>query len=311
MKTSKFSVVITSYGVGRRIERAVDSVLSQTCIGPELVIVDDASHDTETIESLKKLEGKVGIERFAERRGVAAARNRGLELTSKPYVVCLDGDDWIEDQYLELAQEIFDSQPKIGIVSAWVTFHGEQHGEWKPRAFSPEDLLASNRLHSATAFRRLASEEVGYYIKELQGYEDWEHWISITERGWENHIIPEFLLHYDRRSDGLGRTANHHARSIVEKIVAKHEDIYRQYLGQVLAIKHDGALALEKEIRAAWRQGENTGKELQRVWGIVGELGKKLEKQGADIGELMDELRESRKRVQDLEENAHSPPVDD
>lgn len=302
-------MVITSYGVGRRIERAVHSILEQTIDDVELVVVDDRSEDEETLASLDRLADTIVIERMTERRGAGAARNRGLAMTTNPFVLCLDGDDWVEPRFLELAWDVFDSRQEIGIVSAWVRFEGDRQGEWRPKEFTLEDLLAGNRIPSASAFRRAASEAVGFYAEDLGGYEDWEHWIAIAAGGWKTCILPEVMSHYDWRPHSLGRTSNTLARRLVESIVSRRRDLYRDKVGTILAAKHEQVVGLEEEAREAWNQGEIAKAELQRVWSLVGELGAKLEVQGHSVNELVRELEWARHRVHELEKALASAVV--
>lgn len=309
-QTSPFSVVITSYGVGTRIERAVDSILNQTLKSLEVVVVDDGSNDAETLKSLDRLSNAIKIERMTGRRGAGAARNRGLALTSQPYVLCLDGDDWVEPRYLEMAQLMFEARPDVGVVSAWVRFEGDRQGEWRPREHEIEDLLAANQIPSTSAFRRCASEEVGSYADDLAGYHDWEHWIAIAANGWRTLIIPEILIHYELRPGSLGKVSNANARRLIESIHAKHEDLYRKFCGTVLASKHEQVIELEAEAREAWMRCEIAENELRRVWRIVDELGTKLESQGRGIRELVSELDRLRRCVCDLESASTPETVD-
>ena len=294
--------MITSYGVGRRVERAVNSILEQTLDNLEVVVVDDGSEDAETLESLDRLADTIPIERMTGRRGVGAARNRGLELTTNPYVLCLDGDDWVEPQYLEMAQGIFDTRPRAGIATAWVRLEGDRQGEWRPEDFALGDLMAANQICSASTFRRVASETVDFYAEVLGGYEDWEHWIAIVAEGWEARVIPEVLIHYEGRPGSQGRTADTRAQRLVEDIVSKHQGLFRENVGAVLGRKHCQVIALEAEAREAWKRGEAAETELQRVWGLVGELGEKLKLQGGAVDELDRELEGTRRMVRELRE---------
>lgn len=269
---SSCTVVVTSYGVGERIERAVTSILEQTLAGNEVVVVDDASQDASTISSLARLPQDIPIHRIPERRGAAAARNLGLALTTQPYVLCLDGDDWVDPAYLERAREIFERHPDVGIVSAWVRFEGDRHGEWKPEPFELADLLAANRISAASIFRREASQARGHYDEALGGYEDWEHWIAIMAAGWQTAIIPEVMIHYEWRPDSLGRASDADARRITERIVARHRELYRDRIDAVFPKKHERAVALEAEAREAWERGRLAEEELQRAWRLVEDL---------------------------------------
>ena len=95
------SVVIPVYNAESFISKCVGSVLEQTFSDLELICVDDCSKDG----SSKLLDGfddsRVRVIRFAENRGVSAARNAGLEAAVGDYVYFLDSDDWLDPDYLE------------------------------------------------------------------------------------------------------------------------------------------------------------------------------------------------------------------
>lgn len=110
--TAPVSVVIPCYLCQDTIERAVLSVLRQTMLPREILLVDDASPDEGgTLRALKKLAEHYGnllsiqVVESAENGGPGSARNRGWELACQPYIAFLDADDiWfpqkIECQYI-------------------------------------------------------------------------------------------------------------------------------------------------------------------------------------------------------------------
>jgi glycosyltransferase involved in cell wall biosynthesis len=90
------SVVIPTYNRRAMVREAVASVLAQRDANFELIVVDDGSTDG-TFEMLAHLD-RVTVER-TERRGSAAARNRGVALASAPLIAFLDSDDlWAPDK---------------------------------------------------------------------------------------------------------------------------------------------------------------------------------------------------------------------
>lgn len=97
------SVIVPVYNADKYIDRCVKSIISQTYPDWELFLVDDGSKDN-SLKKIKEYEQK--DKRIAaihqENQGAGAARNKGLEFVSGSYVVFVDSDDYIEENYFEL-----------------------------------------------------------------------------------------------------------------------------------------------------------------------------------------------------------------
>ena len=87
------SVVLPSYNRASTLERAIDSVLSQTYSNLELIIVDDGSTDR-TPAVLAKYAQRGNVEVVpTPHRGCAAARNSGIRRSRGRYIAFQDSDD--------------------------------------------------------------------------------------------------------------------------------------------------------------------------------------------------------------------------
>lgn len=93
------SVVIPAYHAERFIARAIQSVLDQPGIEPEIIVVVDGLFDR-TAEIAKAFP-KTQVVIHEVNRGAPVARNRGLALATAPYVMFLDADDWVEGPLLQ------------------------------------------------------------------------------------------------------------------------------------------------------------------------------------------------------------------
>lgn len=96
------SVIIPAYNVEKYIEKCITSILEQTYKNIEIIIVNDGSTDKtgQIIESISKKDDRI---RFINKKnqGVSAARNSGLEISTGDYLIFVDGDDYIAQDYVE------------------------------------------------------------------------------------------------------------------------------------------------------------------------------------------------------------------
>jgi glycosyltransferase involved in cell wall biosynthesis len=115
---AKVSVIIPAYNGDRYIAQAIDSVLTQTYRDYEIIVVDDGSSD----RTPKIVEIYGDCLRYFQQKnqGVAAARNKGLEVATGEYISFLDQDDYFLPEKLSLQVALLDRQPNLTFVnSGW------------------------------------------------------------------------------------------------------------------------------------------------------------------------------------------------
>ncbi len=116
MSTStKVSVVMPSYNMGRFIEEAVRSALEQTYPIYELLVVDDGSTD-DTLERLAGIHDSRLRTVEAGHGGVSRARNVALECLRGDLVSFLDADDRWAPEKVEHDVSLFESEPEVGAL---------------------------------------------------------------------------------------------------------------------------------------------------------------------------------------------------
>src|SRR3989344_7713115 len=102
MKTSPvISVIVPCYNYGKYLEQAIESILAQTFLDYEIVVVDDGSTDQLTKDVLRTIKYfGVRVIRTGN-RGLAAARNLAIKQANGEFIVPLDADDKIQPEFLE------------------------------------------------------------------------------------------------------------------------------------------------------------------------------------------------------------------
>jgi peptidoglycan/xylan/chitin deacetylase (PgdA/CDA1 family) len=189
------AVIITCYNLGRYLDEALESVRRQTRPATELVVIDDGSDDPYSREVLTRVSRSGVFVEATDRRGVASARNAGVELTSSPYLLFLDADDALEPQCIERMAGRLDSTDCAFVTSAIRAF-GEASYVWTPPSCNWPQMLVRGGPHISSLFRRAVWSDVGGFDSSLKGYEDLDFWLSAIERGFKGEVLEEPLLRY-------------------------------------------------------------------------------------------------------------------
>ena len=93
--------------------------------------------------------------------------------------------------------EVFDHHPNAGIVYSDVRFFGERSGLFELPPYTLENMLMANCIVSTGCYRRDDWKRTGgYSTKYIDGYEDFDFWLSILETGREVYKINEPLVSY-------------------------------------------------------------------------------------------------------------------
>ena len=107
-------VVIPTYNREKTIGRAIESVLSQTHLPDEIIVIDDGSEDNtrKVVESYGKMVRYV----FQANKGVSAARNRGVSEANTKWIAFLDSDDyWLPHHLSTLVSAIKDTNGRASL----------------------------------------------------------------------------------------------------------------------------------------------------------------------------------------------------
>ncbi|MBY4838091.1 glycosyltransferase family A protein [Pantoea sp. DY-5] len=106
-----FSLIIPVYNSQKTIKRTLLSVLKQTFSSYEVIVVNDGSSDS-TANILQEFSAYSQVTVIHQiNAGVSAARNSGMQQASGEYVLFLDADDWVDDNFLMIFKQNLDAWP--------------------------------------------------------------------------------------------------------------------------------------------------------------------------------------------------------
>jgi glycosyltransferase involved in cell wall biosynthesis len=198
MRKVPVSVVIPVRNGAAFVGEALQSVLEQTCVPQEVIVVDDGSTDATAAE----------VARFPEALllsqppcGAGAARNAGARRVSMPYLGFLDADDLWAPTKTELQLAFLAEHPELDIVSGrMVNFARGPDG-----AITPLSAPAAANLLPLMLIRSQAFWRVGPLSTQLPVGETIDWWARAMDLGVPAGAIPSVVLM--RRVHGGNQTA--------------------------------------------------------------------------------------------------------
>jgi len=230
------SVVIPCYNDGAYLPETIARVKKQTFKDFEIIIVNDGSTDTATLQILDQL-SKEGITVLHKANGrMSSARNYGVKHAKGTYIAALDADDYFHPSFFQKAVDILQANENTAVVTSYIQLFGEYSAVSKPRGGNEYNFLFSSQCPACAMVRKSCWDAVGGYDEQMvYGYEDWEFYIRITQQGWTIHVIPEKLLFYRQTKKSTHKNYTLTNRSkIIDFIVEKHKQWYIDKLKEII-----------------------------------------------------------------------------
>lgn len=220
MVISVCSIVIPSYNSELWIEEAIESCLAQTHASIEVVVVDDGSTDN-TRQLLRRYSGRIRYV-YQDNKGLAAARNTGINHAMGQYIQFLDSDDLIAPQKIE--KQLYSLRPytapavsisdyyccELGDVSTPIAWY---RAPWLDRLNPLLDLATrwetklSIPPHSFVFDARIFREWGVRFDEALPTHEDWDCWMRVFAHSPEIAFVHERLAIYRVRPNSMSRNS--------------------------------------------------------------------------------------------------------
>ena len=168
------TVNILTYNKKDDLRKCLTSIRDQTYSKKEIIVIDNASVDG-TLEMIEKEFTDVRFIRMPENLGIEGL-NCGFANAKGEYIVAMDDDATLAEDWIELAVTKFEKDEKIGVIGSKV-INGYTGGiEWyylRPIEKWKDEEFQTVQFHGAAAiFRKSVLDRVGYYPKEYFIYQN-------------------------------------------------------------------------------------------------------------------------------------------
>ena len=235
MEHSKVSVVIPVYNMEQYLAETLDSVMSSNYPDFEVIVMDDGSTDGSLSLAKDYAKNYPRIHVFTQNNGGASsARNNAISKSQGSYILPVDADNTISDNYISEAAKVLENNPKVKLVSCEADFIGKKTGRWKFTPFSINLLCRRNLIDNCAMYRKVDWEKAGGYCEEILGREDWDFWLSLFETGGEFVRLPIIGLYYRVRPNSKRVQTRHLYKDIIDMLNARHKPLfYKELCGEL------------------------------------------------------------------------------
>ena len=196
------SVLVPVYNVKREyLSECIDSILGQSYDNFEICIVDDASTRKETLEVLKEYGNNEKIKiKYREKNGhISKAANDALEMAKGEFVALVDDDDVLAKDALYKVVRVLNENKKIDLVYSdedKINRYGVRCCPHFKPDWSPDTLFSLNYICHLVVARTKLVREVGGFTVGMEGAQDYDLVLRLTEKTNKIYHISEILYHW-------------------------------------------------------------------------------------------------------------------
>lgn len=205
ISSPKFSILFPTFNTPKiYLEKAIDSVRNQYYPNWELCIADDAStksHVWNTIKQASNADDRILVVKREENGHICNASNSALELATGEWCTFLDHDDFLAQDALLKVAEYIEKNPGAKFFYSdedKMDSEDNRHDPYFKPDWNPELLEGQNFLCHLSVTRTDLVRDVGGFMPGLEGSQDWDLFLKITETLDDEEIIhiPYILYHW-------------------------------------------------------------------------------------------------------------------
>ncbi len=227
------TVALPVYNAEPYLKSAIKSILKQTFIDFELLVIDDGSTDN-SLTILKEYQAKDSRIRIIarENKGLVRTLNELIDLAKGRYIARMDADDISMPERFVKQVEFLDKHPLCNVVGSWRELINED--EQKIGIVeSPTDHFEIDQLHlvghstiphPGAMIRKTSLLEVGGYDERMETAQDLDLWLRMAEKGKLANlaeVLIQVRIHGDSVSEKKRELQGENSRQACERAWAR------------------------------------------------------------------------------------------
>lgn len=214
------------YNAEKYLKESIESILNQTLIDFEFIIIDDFSTDNSwnIIKSYSRNDSRVKAFEN-KKKGCFSARNYGIQLASSDYIAVMDADDISYPNRLELQYDFLLQNIGFSLVCSGMTVIDDKSFPIEQVIPENDDLnfsiyLRNCIIHSSVMYRKQEISDIGLYNQDIDVAQDFDLWHRLLLNGRKFHIIEQPLIKYRCHDKNITSLRKNNQTSKAVKIIS-------------------------------------------------------------------------------------------
>jgi glycosyltransferase involved in cell wall biosynthesis len=215
------SIIIPCFNDGQYLPEAIKSAKELVYSNKEIIVINDGSSDTKTLEILNNLDSDVKVLHHEKNKGLSAARNTSIKFSQGYYILPHDVDDTFDKNYLLFAVYEAEKSENLSPIYCDTNHIGFIQGMEKRPEWSLSRLKRGPFIVSCSLFRKKAWDDVLGYDESMKGWEDYDFWWRIGNNGYKGVRIPLPLFNYRHIRPSMIQNIKNDERKLYDYIMNK------------------------------------------------------------------------------------------
>lgn len=208
------SVIVPIYNVEKYLARCVDSIVNQTYINLEIILVDDGSPDLcpQMCDDYAEKDSRIKVV-HKKNGGLSDARNAGMAVATGEYIGFIDSDDYVSDDFFECLLDVMNKENSDIAECSVVKFYednrfDEFNDDLLENTYDAQDamsaLIAENPFHQHVWNKLYKTElvkDIPYAIGKLNEDEFWTY--QVFGRASKVAKLNKTMYYYFQRSSSI------------------------------------------------------------------------------------------------------------
>lgn len=201
MENIIISVIMSVYNDEKYLNNSIESILNQSFINYEFIIINDGSTDKslEIIQKYQNIDSRIILLNNGKNLGLPESLNKGIQLAKGKYIARMDADDISLPLRLEYQYKFLEDNKNIGIVGTYVKTFGSDNSIWRypiTSSWIKTGLVFGSCLcHPSVMIRKEILLENPYDCNFLNN-QDFDLWTRLSKKNYKFYNIPKVLLHF-------------------------------------------------------------------------------------------------------------------